>query len=72
MISYKTDFRTWMFLYVFFVFLSHDNCFLSEAAARLAPRHGSAGRTSVDLGTRGRVWPAPVGKEFDSFNKEIY
>ena len=56
-----------MFIYVFFVFLSHDNCFLSEAVARLAPRHGS-----VDLGTRGRVWPAPVGKEFDSFNKEIY
>jgi hypothetical protein len=60
----------------FFVFLSHDNCFLSEAVARLAPRHGSASkislRTSVDLGTRGRVWPGPVGKEFDSFNKEIY
>ena len=68
-----------MFTYVFFVFLSHNNCFLSEAVARLAPRHGSAAkkmeiplRTSVDLGTRGRVWPAPVGKEFDSFNKENY
>ena len=67
-----------MFIYVFF-FLSHDNCFLSEAVALLALRHGSAAktmkislRTSVELCTRGRVWPAPVGKESDSFDKEIY